>query len=117
MPGNIPAASPSGTFPSILYRAFSEFRTYEVQVNEYRNGESQQRNQVTGSRKLWQFAARLTPADLATLRTFYNAHPRTAPFYFTPLDGVQRTARFNCPWSQQSSMGLCEVSLELIEVG
>lgn len=116
MPGNVPAAVPVDSFPALFYRAFSEQRAYVVQVNEYRNGESQQLNQTATSRRRWRLSARLTAADLATLRTFYDAHPKTVPFFFTPIGETVKSCRFDCAWRQASQPALADVSLELLEI-
>ena len=51
--------------------------------NEYRNGESQRSVQAATSRKKWHLTKRLTPAQLAALRTFLRCAERhLEPFYF-----------------------------------
>ncbi len=117
MPGSIANAVVADVFPSSLYAAFSESRSWEVRENRYRNGELQSSVLTSTSRKgPWRFTARLAPAALATLRTFWEAHGGHTPFQFTPLDGVTRYVRFTSPWSQASGKARTEVTLELIEV-
>ncbi len=73
----------SSVLPNSLSSAFVHTREYPVIDNEYRNGESQRSAQAATSRKKWNLTKRLTPAQLATLRTFYDARNGThEPFYF-----------------------------------
>lgn len=116
MPGSVPAAVPVDDFPTLYYRAFAEQRAYIVQVNEYRNGESQQLNQTATSRRRWRVTMRLNPADLATLRTFYNDHPKTVPFWFTAINESVKAARFDGLWNQTTRFGLSEVALDILEI-
>jgi len=118
MPGNVPAASPADFFPSIAYRAFSESREWAVLDNAYARGEVQVSTRVSTSRKgPWRLTWRGSAADLATLRSFYDDHGMTQPFYFTPVNESQKTARFNSPWQQSSGRGgICEATLEIVEI-
>ena len=76
-------AAPSAVLPQTLSRAFVHEREYPVIDNEYRNGESQRSAQASTSRKKWTLTKRLTPSQLATLRTFYDARNGShEPFYF-----------------------------------
>jgi phage-related protein len=118
--------------PHSLCRAFRHEREYPVLDNEYRNGESQRSAQASNSRKRWRLAKRLTPAQLAALRDFYDARKGpTEPFYFydpyetnpkfshdpTGLAVAGRySVRFAREWSQTVSLGRADVSIELIEV-
>ena len=84
------------------------------------------------SRKKWSLTKRLTPAQLAALRTFYDARNGTLePFYFyDPYEtnpkfsydptGAAPTGRyivrFNTDWSQSVTPGRSDVQLELIEL-
>jgi len=132
MPGSVQNAVPAAVLPQSLCRAFVHTREYPVIDNEYRNGESQRSVQATTSRKKWALTKRLTPTQLAALRTFYDARNGPAePFYFyDPYEtnpkfsydptgqAVQgrHTVRFNCEWSQSVSPGRAVVEIELVEV-
>jgi phage-related protein len=118
--------------PASLSRSFAHERSYPVVESEYRNGESQRSVQATNSRKRWRLAKRLTPAQLAALRDFYDARKGpTEPFYFydpyetspkfshdpTGLAVAGRyTVRFNGEWSQTVGLGRSDVNIELIEL-
>jgi phage-related protein len=118
MPGSVPAASVSDVWPTGLqYRSFSESRAWPVDINVYADGEAQARARATTSRKgPWQVSVVATASAIATLKTFYDTHGRTAPFYFTPIGETQRAVRFNSGWTQSCTAGYVEVSLELIEI-
>jgi len=132
MPGSVQNASPLTVLPASLSRAFVHEREYPVLENEYRNGESQRFVQSTSSRKRWRLAKRLTPAQLATLRDFYDARKGpTEPFYFyDPYETSPKfshdptgqallgrhTVRFNGEWSQSVGLGRADVSLEVVEL-
>lgn len=73
MPGSVQNTTPAAVLPQSLCRAFVHVREYPVIDNEYRNGESQRSVQATTSRKKWALTKRLTPTQLAALRTFYDA--------------------------------------------
>ena len=77
MPGSVANAAPTTVLPNSLSRAFTHTREYPVIDNEYRNGESQRSAQAATSRKKWNLTKRLTPAQLVTLRTFYDARNGT----------------------------------------
>jgi len=83
MPGSVANAAPSTVLPNSLCRAFVHTREYPVIDNEYRNGESQRSAQAATSRKKWALTKRLTPSQLATLRSFYDARNGIhEPFHF-----------------------------------
>lgn len=83
MPGSVQSAAPATVMPWSLCRAFVHSREYAVLGNDYRNGESQRDKLTATSRKRWHLAKRLKPADLATLRAFYEARNGPhEPFYF-----------------------------------
>jgi hypothetical protein len=71
-------------FPFALCRAFTESSAFAARVNEYHDGTTQRAAVVTTSRKSWKLTERLTPAQMATLRTFLLTYPTTA-FYFYDL--------------------------------
>jgi hypothetical protein len=132
MPGSVQNAAPLTVLPASLSRAFVHEREYPILDNEYRNGESQRSVQATNSRKRWRLAKRLTSAQLAALRDFYDARKGpTEPFYF--YDAYETspkfshdpsgqavagryTVRFSGEWNQSVSLGRADVSIELIEV-
>lgn len=132
MPGSVLNAAPATVLPHSLCRAFVHEREYPVLDNEYRYGESQRSAQASNSRKRWRLAKRLTPAQLAALRGFYDARKGpTEPFYFydpyetnpkfshdpTGQAAAGRYAvRFAGEWSQSVSLGRADISIELIEV-
>jgi len=132
MPGNVSAAAPSTVMPLSLSKAFSHSREYPLIENEYKNGESQRSLNAASSRKTWQLTKRLTPSQLATLRTFYFAlNGPQQPFYFydpfetSPkfsYDGTgvvttgRYTVRFDTPWQQQAFPARLETPVVLIEL-
>jgi phage-related protein len=132
MPGSVQNAAPLTVLPASLSRAFVHEREYPVLDNEYRNGESQRSAQASHSRKRWRLAKRLTPAQLAALRDFYDARKgATEPFYFyDPYETSPKfstdpsgqavagryTVRFNGEWNQSVSLGRSDVNIELIEL-
>ncbi len=132
MPGPVANAAPAAVMPNSLCRTFVHTREYPVIDNEYRNGESQRSVQAATSRKKWTLTKRLSPSQLATLRTFYDAQGGSLePFYFyDPYEtnpkfsydptGVavtgRYTVRFNSDWNQSVTPGRSDVQIELIEV-
>jgi phage-related protein len=132
MSGSVQNATPLTVLPASLSRAFAHEREYPVLDNEYRNGESQRKAQANNSRKRWRLAKRLTPAQLAALRDFFDARRgATEPFYFyEPYETSPKfshdptgqrvsgryTVRFASPWEQRTSLALTDLTLELIEL-
>ena len=132
MPGSVQNAAPLTVLPPSLSRAFVHEREYPALDNEYRNGESQRSVQAANSRKRWRLAKRLTAAQLAALREFYDARKGpTEPFYFyDPYEtspqvshdptgqtvGGRYTVRFAGPWEQSTSFARTDLALELIEL-
>lgn len=132
MPGNIQNTAPSTVLPQSLCRAFAHSREYPVIENGYKNGESQRAPQATTSRKQWSISKRLTPAQLQTLRAFYDARKGAhEPFFFyDPYEtnpkcsydpsGVAEAGRyavrFNSEWSQSVGPGRSDVQFDLIEL-
>ena len=132
MPGSVHNATPLTVLPASLSRAFVHERAYPVLDNEYRNGESQRKAQANNSRKRWRLAKRLTPAQLQTLRDFFDARKGpTEPFYFyDPYEtspnfshdptgeaaAGRYTVRFAGGWNQSVSLSRTDVSLELVEL-
>lgn len=132
MPGSVHNATPLTVLPASLSRAFAHEREYPVLDNDYRNGESQRKAQANNSRKHWRFAKRLAPAQLETLRDFFDARKGPMePFYFyDPYETSPKfshdptgqatagryTVRFAGGWSQSVSLGRADVLLELVEL-
>lgn len=132
MPGSVQNAAPASVLPHSLSRAFVHEREYPVLDNEYRDGESQRSAQAANSRKRWRVAKRLPPAQLQTLRAFFDARKgSTEPFYFyDPYETNPKfshdptgqavagryVVRFAGEWSQTVSLCRSDVSIEMIEV-
>jgi phage-related protein len=132
VPGSVANAAPATVLPNSLCRAFVHTREYPVIDNEYRNGESQRSAQAATSRKKWSITKRLTPPQLAALRTFYDArNGMHEPFYFYDpyetnpkfsWDGTgaavagRYIVRFNTDWNQSVTPGRSDVQIELIEL-
>ena len=106
---------------------------YPLIENEYKNGESQRSVQAATSRKKWSVTKRLTPSQLAALRTFYDARNGThEPFYFyDPYDtnpkfsydptGAAVDRQVHRPvqhatGASRSTPGRSDVQIELIEL-
>lgn len=132
MPGSVQNATPSTVLPWSLSRAFLRSQQYPVIENEYRNGESQRSVLASNSRKRWRLAKRLAPAELQTLRDFYEARKGpTEPFYFyDPYESSPKfsydptgqavpgryTVRFEGAWEQSTELGRGVVQIELVEI-
>ena len=132
MPGSVSNAAPATVLPWSLCKAFSHSREWAVNVNGYRNGEAQRGYLVSTSRKRWSMQRRLTPAQLETLRDFYNDRggPHETFYFYDPWDtspkfsydptGVETigryVVRFDCPWSQVIGMGRADAQIDLIEL-
>ena len=132
MPGSVQNAASLTVLPASLSRSFAHERAYPVVEGEYRNGESQRSVQAANSRKRWRLAKRLTPAQLGTLREFYDARKGpTEPFYFyDPYETNPKfstdptgqavagryTVRFAGEWNQAVDLGRADVNIELIEL-
>lgn len=140
MPGSVANASVptvSGhplVFPQSLCRAFTEIRTFPARVNEYHDGTTHRQALVSTSRRSWKLTERLTPAQIATLRTFMLTYP-TTPFYFydpkEPASGQMEgsnydptgasttgryTARLSGDLEETIYIPRAEVNVELVEV-
>jgi hypothetical protein len=118
--------------PQSLSRAFVHSREHPVQVNEYRNGESQRGRLAETSRKHWRLGKRLTPTELVMLRDFYDTRKGPQePFYFydpwetspkftsnptgTATQG-RYTVRFEGMWQQSAGFPRIDVEIEIVEV-
>lgn len=132
MPGSVATAVPTTVLPFSLSRSFVHSREYLVQVNEYRNGESQRGRLADTSRKRWRLGKRLTAAELETLRDFYDErNGPQEPFWFydlwetvplfthdptgIALDG-RYAVRFEGAWQQGSHSVRIDIPMELMEV-
>lgn len=134
MPGSVTAASPSAVMPLSLSRLFEHSREWHVLENEYAMGESQRRAIPSTSRKSWRLAKRLTTAELAALRTFYQSSVQGPLFTFYFYDGTETvpmwgwdatgaatTGRYavrfeNTQWAESMSIPRHDVEISLIEV-
>ena len=132
MPGSVENAVPSAVLPWSLSRAFVRSQEYPLVENEYSGGESQRSVLVSASRKRWRLAKRLTAAQLAALRDFYDARKGPAePFYFyDPYETDPKfshdptgqatqgryTVRFEGAWEQSVGLGSSDVQIELMEL-
>jgi len=132
MPGSVQNAAPLTVLPASLSHAFTHEREYPVLDNEYRNGESQRSVQAANSRKRWRLAKRLTAAQLAALRGFYEARkgPAEPFFFYDPYETSPKfshdptgqaiigryTVRFDGPWGQALQLGRIDASLALVEL-
>lgn len=132
MPENVLNAAPPTVFPASLSRGFARQQEYPVIENVYRNGEAQRSVQASTSRKRWRLAKRLAPAQIASLREFYESrNGPVEPFYFyDPYEtnpkftsdptGQATTGRyivrFDSEWSQTTGPGRSDVSIDLIEL-
>lgn len=118
--------------PAGLCTVFVHQRDYPVLEAEYRNGESQRSIQATHSRRRWRLSRRVTPAQLAVLRAFYEARKGPIePFYFydtwetVPKFSHDPTGqaiagrykvRFAGSWQQSVELSRADVAIELVEV-
>ncbi|MBI2817960.1 MAG: hypothetical protein HYX72_13585 [Acidobacteria bacterium] len=132
MPGSVQNAIPTTVLPQSLSRAFAHAREYLVLENEYPNGESQRSLLAATSRKTWQLAKRLTPAQLASLRAFYDARngPHEAFYFYDPWETSPKfsydptgtttqgryTVRFGGYWEQMVGMGRADAEITFFEV-
>ena len=133
MPGSVQNAAPATVLPASLCRSFVHQRAYPLVENEYKNGESQRVVLGTTSRKRWRLGKRLAPAQLQTLRNFWEARngPLEAFYFYDPYetnpkfswDGTGATVtgryivRFNGDWQDSIGQGRSDVQIELVEVG
>ena len=132
MPGSVANAVPTGVLPWSLCKTFVHSREYTVQVNEYKNGESQRGLVTETSRKSWKTARRLAPARLEEFREFFGDHRGPLePFYFydpsetspkfsydpTGASVIGRyTVRLDSPWSQVINVARADAPIEITEL-
>jgi hypothetical protein len=132
MPGSVQNAAPSTVLPWSLSTAFVRSQEYPVVENEYAGGESQRSVLASNSRKRWRLAKRLVPAELVTLRNFYEARkgPQEPFYFYDPWDTSPKfsydptgqavpgryVVRFDGAWAQETGLVGIETSIELVEV-
>lgn len=134
MPGSVVAASPALVLPLSLSRQFVHERSWFVFESTYAHGESQRRVIPATSRKRWRLAKRLTTAQLASLRTFYQSSMLGPLFTFFFYDGMETVPRWgwdatgasttgrysvrfeNTAWAESLSIPRHEAEIRIIEV-
>ncbi len=122
MPGNLDAAAPVGSLPDSLYSAFTEQRAFPMLAAQYHDGRTERGLIEDGvnlpvSIRSWKLTKRLNAADLATLKTFFEAHEGgLIPFTFTDLQGNDITAVFRGDWNESTGIQRTNVPLEIVEV-
>lgn len=130
MPGSMSNADPSTVLPWSLCKAFGHSREYVVIENEYVNGESQRHKLVETSRKSWRLSKRLTPGQLQTLRSFYDARkgPHQAFYFYDPTETIPKftktpsgtigryIVRFAGAWEQTIGIGRADAEISLIQL-
>ena len=140
MPGSIAnAVVPTvDGYPLVLpYGLCTQFvlsQEWATRANEYRSGERQSQALVSTSRKSWNLRRRLSPAAMAILKAFWEAHPTDAFYYYDPFEPVsghpvgsnydptgastvgRYTVRFAGDWYHTISWPRSEVGIELVEI-
>lgn len=140
MPANVPAVSGAlAVLPNGLARVFTQSREFAVLENQYPDGSSQRRVQVTNGgysdilpRLKWKMSRRLIPAKMVELREFYDARkgPAEAFYFYDPYEssaigfydpsGASEDGRyvvhFAGEWKQSMGVGRGEASIELVEL-
>lgn len=113
-------------FPYMLCRSFTEVRTFAALVNEYHDGTLHRTALVSAGRRTWKTAHRLTPAQMAALRTFMLAYPTTAFYFYNLVEGVYDATgaltagrvktRLAGDLSEEIFMPRTDIGVELVEV-
>ncbi len=86
MPGNIDNAAPNGVMPFALCTAFAESREYVQLQSQYHDGTIQRSQLAQTSRHTFTLAQRLTAAQVAALKAFWDSQQGGAtPFVFYNL--------------------------------
>ena len=143
MPGNLSAASSVGVLPQTLCTAFTETRLYPVLTNTYHDGTYQASVITDGvnaasSIKTWSLTKKLTPSNLATLKTFYEGTAvgsLNAWYFYDPFSpasgqrigsnydstGTSTQGRYTCrftnqAWEETTGMQRTVVSISFQEV-
>lgn len=128
MPGNVRGAVAIGTLPLSLSTKFTESSSVQVNINEYHDGSCQRISLVTGGRRSWKIAKRLTPSQVGTLRTFVESLKGAAFYFFNPSETLppfssapigtfgRYLVRMASDWEQTNGMARVDTSIELIEL-
>lgn len=94
MPGIIQGSLSTDVLPLFLCKAFTQEREYLININEYKNKESQREVIVFNSRKKWILSSNASATVILALRNFYLARDGgTRPFIF--YDFSEGTTKFN----------------------
>lgn len=86
MPGNVSGSTATAVFPNGLFTALTEVIEYASIENVYSLGESQRSTLVASPRRRWKFTRRTTPAKMAILLTFFDAHRMDAFYLYNPFE-------------------------------
>lgn len=88
MPGSVVLATPTTVFPNLLSSAYQRIKTFETITNTYPDATNQRSGLVASDRNTWVLTKRLNAAQMASLRSFYNAckGPQTAFYFYDPAD-------------------------------
>lgn len=108
-----------GTFPVLGYQSYREELEYPSRANVYQNGWMQQKNLANNYRRRFICSVRMTSANAATFKTFYDARGKTVPFLFRPLReaATQKVVRFDSGWSQTVTFdNRVDIDFVLVEV-
>lgn len=134
MPSNLSAASPSGVLPQSLCTAFAESREYPMLTQQYHDGTIERSIITDGinaptSLKSWRIAKRLLPAQVATLKAFYEGQQGClVPFYFyNPIEGspigsnydasgTNTTGRHTVVFTNQSWMEVSDIARSVLSI-
>ena len=120
--------------PKNLCKAYTRSHQWASRDNQYHDGSSHTMSLVTAGRRQWSLTRRLTPANMATLRAFWKAHPTDAFYFYDPFEvavatdpgtnwsavGAPATGRypvvFTNNWTDTAGIGRSETSFSLQEV-
>lgn len=131
MPGSVAAAAASTVWPALRYSRFARTAEWIVDENTYANGERQAATYLTLPRRRWDLVAKLTAAELATVRSFIEARRNVEPFVFydpwetSPLfshdpTGAATAGRYKVrmepSWSYTMMLGRFELPLVFHEI-
>jgi len=130
MPNSIRGATSVGVMPQTLCRAFSETLVWAAAASDYHDGSVQRAALVDVPRRSWVLGIRLTPAQLVTLRNWWETHTADAFYFYNPKETVppntpdptgvatdgRYLVRFDSPWSESMGIALGDVAVHLIEV-
>lgn len=110
MPASVPNASVSLVMPWALCSSFGRSQIYPARRNVYRGTEQQITLEAGNSRKSWDIAQRLTPANLATMLAFHATVGTLTPFFF--YDPWDTSPKFNYDPSGTATTGRYVVRFE-----